>query len=241
MTSTQQHMHRIAREGVIGLVGAAVSAVAAFLLVVVVTNLFPPHVAGRFFTVMSAFLILLPVATLGTDVGLGRFLLRFVAHGRSGDIPSVIRAAFFPVLASTVVVSLAAFALADALADALKLEDGATPLRILAVALPFAVTAEVSLAGTRAFGRMRATVLVDKFGRSVAQTVLVALSALAAGSLAMLTAAWAVPYVGTALIAGLIFRRFVRSRVAAKPADTTHTSTRTPYRQVRREFWGFTW
>jgi O-antigen/teichoic acid export membrane protein len=241
VTSTQQHMHRIAREGVIGLVGAAVSAVAAFLLVVVVTNLFPPHVAGRFFTVMSAFLILLPVATLGTDVGLGRFLLRFVAHGRSGDIPSVIRAAFFPVLASTVVVSLAAFALADALADALKLEDGATPLRILAVALPFAVTAEVSLAGTRAFGRMRATVLVDKFGRSVAQTVLVAMSALAAGSLAMLTAAWAVPYVGTALIAGLIFRRFVRSRVAAKPADTTHTSTRTPYRQVRREFWGFTW
>lgn len=230
-------MHRIAREGAIGLVGAAVSAVAAFLLVVVVTNLFTPHVAGRFFTVTSAFLILLPVATLGSDVGLGRFLLRFVAHGRSADIPSVIRAAFFPVLSSTLLVSATAFALAGPLADVLRLEDGAAPLRILAVALPLAVTAEVSLAGTRAFGRMSATVLVDKFLRSVTQTLLVALSALLAGSLVLLTAAWALPYAGTAVIAGLVFRRFVRARVAGHAG----AATRTPYPQVRREFWRFTW
>jgi O-antigen/teichoic acid export membrane protein len=237
VTSTQHHLHRIAREGAIGLAGAAISAASAFLLVVVVTNLFTPHVAGRFFTVTSAFMILLPVSTLGTDVGLGRFLLRFVAHGRSADIPSVIRAAMLPVLASTVLVSATVLVFADPLADLLGLDGGATPLRILAVALPAAVVAEVSLAGTRAFGRMRATVLVDKLGRSAAQTILVALSAVAAGGLALITAAWAFPYFVTAVLAGVIFRRFVRSRLAGQDAS----ATRTPYPQVRREFWGFTW
>jgi O-antigen/teichoic acid export membrane protein len=237
VTSTQQDMHRIAREGAIGLMGAAVSAAAAFLLVVAVTNLFPADVAGRFFTIMSAFLILLPVATLGTDVGLGRFLLRFVAQGRSADIPSVIRAAFVPVLASTLLVSIASFALANVLANLLNLADGVTPLRILAVALPAAVAAEVSLAGTRAFGRMRATVLVDKLLRSVTQTVLVALSAVVAGSLGLLTVAWVLPYFGTAALASIVFRRFIHRRVSS----VVEPAALTPYGQVRREFWAFTW
>src|SRR4051794_12053102 len=230
-------MSRIAREGAIGLVGAAVAAVAAFLLVVIVTNLFPPHVAGRFFTVTSAFLILLPVATLGTDVGLGRFLLRFVARGRTGDIPAVIRAAFYPVLVSTLAVSIAVFLFAPPRAGVRCRGVSAGALRIAAVPLPAAVIAEVSLAGTRAFGRMRATVLVDKVMRSLTQTVLVVLSAAVGGGLLLLTAAWALPYFASAVLAALVFRRFVRVRVG----DRGRHADLTPYPEVRREFWSFTW
>jgi O-antigen/teichoic acid export membrane protein len=237
VTSTQHHMSRIAREGAIGLIGAAVAAVAAFLLVVIVTNLFTPHVAGRFFTVTSAFLILLPVATLGTDVGLGRFLLRFVARGRTGDIPAVVRAAFYPVLVSTVAVSVAVFLLAAPLAGLLGLGGSAAALRIVAAALPAAVLAEVSLAGTRAFGRMRATVLVDKVMRSLVQAGLVVLAAVLGGGLLLLVAAWTLPYFASATLAALVFRRFVRSRVG----DRGRHADVTPYRQVRREFWSFTW
>lgn len=231
-------MSRIAREGLIGLTGAAVSAVAAFLLVVIVANLFPAQVAGRFFTVTSAFLILLPVATLGTDVGLGRFLLRFVAQRRTQDIPRLIQAAMLPVLASTLAVSTVVFLAAGRLADLMGVRDGATPLRILAVALPAGVLAEVSLAGTRAFGRMRATVLVDKLMRSLSQTLLVAVVSLAAGGLVLLSSAWAVPYVISAVLAGLAFQRLVRRRVASSTAEA---ASPTPYPEVRSEFWSFTW
>jgi O-antigen/teichoic acid export membrane protein len=238
VTSTQHYMHRIAREGAIGLAGAAVSAVSTFLLVVIVTNLFSQEVAGRFFTVMSAFLVVLPVATLGTDVGLGRFLLRFVAQGRTQDIPPVIRAAFLPVLGSTLLLSLATIVLAPEIADLVGVPGEATALRILAVALPAAVVAELSLAGTRAFGRMRATVLVDRFLRSVVQVLLVVAVSLTAGGLWLLTSAWAVPYLVTAVLAALVFRGFVRARMAER---SSASDVVTPYAEVRREFWSFTW
>src|SRR3954469_19467560 len=84
---TNRHLGQVARGGALGLFGAAVSAVAGFVLVLVVTNRFDTHTAGLFFTATSRFLVLNAMATLGSDTGLGRFMLRYEKHGRLGDIP----------------------------------------------------------------------------------------------------------------------------------------------------------
>ncbi len=91
---THRHLTHIARGGALGLFGAGISAAAGFVLVLFVTNLYSAHTAGLFFTATSLFLLLLAVATLGTETGLVRFLLRYEAQGRHGDIPPTLYTAF---------------------------------------------------------------------------------------------------------------------------------------------------
>lgn len=228
-------MATIARGGAISLVGAGVSAVSGFGLVLAVTNGFSAHVAGAFFALTSIFLLLSSISSLGVDVGLGRFMLRFVAQERSGDLPLLLRAAFRPVLWTTLAVCLSALLLSGPIADLTGLDDqGRTALRLLVLILPAAVITDCALAGTRAFGRMRATVLVDRIGRSAAQPILAVIVALLGWQLSGLVLGWALPYVVSAVAAGWFLRRLVRRRV--NPAHTT-----ADYPTVRREFWSFTW
>jgi O-antigen/teichoic acid export membrane protein len=235
---TRRHLTHVARGGAIGLVGAGVSAVAGFGLVLVVTNNYSADIAGQFFTVTSTFMLMAAVATLGTDTGLGRFLLRYEAQDRRGDIPPTLRAAFRPTIACSVVLAAVVLALAEPIADLIGLtgHEGPASLRVLAVLLPFATWNALALAGTRAFGRMRMTVLVDKIGRSSAQPLAVlAVSATGTGLL-VLTWAWSVPYAVAAVVSSFVFRSFLRRR-----GTHTHTEPTKGYRELRREFWRFTW
>jgi O-antigen/teichoic acid export membrane protein len=231
-------MATIARGGAIGLVGAVVSAVAGFGLVLAVTRGLTPDDAGAFFTLTSLFLLMSSASSLGVDVGLGRFMLRYVAHGRSADLPSLLRAAFRPVLVVTAVVGLATFLLADPVAELSGLDDhGRDALRLLILALPAAVLTDCALAGTRAFGRMRATVLVDKIGRSVAQPVLVLGAAALGLGLLGATLGWAVPYAAAPVAATHPCRQVFNTRT-----DQSGTSDQlAEYAAVRAEFWSFTW
>ena len=235
---TRKHLTHVARGGAIGLVGAGVSAVAGFALVLVVTNGYPADTAGQFFTVTSAFMLMAAIAALGTETGLGRFLLRYEAHDRRGDIPPTLRAAYRPTIGCSIVLGLIVIALAEPLADLIGLtgSNGPASLRVLAVLLPFATWNTLALSGTRAFGRMRTTVLVDKIGRSTAQPLAVlAVSATGTGLL-VLTSAWAIPYALAAIVSWLVFRRFLHRR-----GTYEHTVPTKTYRELRREFWKFTW
>ena len=221
-----------------GLVGAAVSAVSGFALVLVVTNRFSAETAGLFFTVTSTFLLLSALATLGCETGLGRFMLRYEAQGRAGDIPPTLRAATRPALVFSVVLAALLIGFAEPLSRVLGLEGGAGPssLRVLAVLLPFATWNALALAGTRAFGKMSTTVLVEQIARPLAQPVLAwVVSVLGAGLLA-LTFAWSVPYALAAAVSAVLFRRFLVAR-----GTLTHTQPTTSPRALRREFWSFTW
>ena len=235
---TRKHLTHVARGGAIGLVGAGVAAVAGFALVLVVTNAYPADTAGQFFTVTSAFLLMAAVATLGTDTGLGRFLLRYEAHDRRGDIPPTLRAAFRPTIGCSILLGLVVLVLADPLADLIGLtgSEGPASLRVLAVLLPFATWNALALSGTRAFGRMRTTVAVDKIGRSTAQPLAVLAVSLTGTGLLALTWAWAIPYVVAAVVSWFVFRRFLRRRGTHEHTEPTRT-----YRELRREFWQFTW
>jgi O-antigen/teichoic acid export membrane protein len=235
---TRRHLTHVARGGALGLFGAGVSAIAGFVLVLIVTNFYPAHSAGLFFTVTSAFMLMAAIATLGTETGLGRFLLRYEAQDRRGDIPPTIRAAFRPTIIYSVVIAVVVIVFAGPLSRLIGLDgsEGAMSLRILAVVLPLCTWNALTLAGTRAFGRMRATVIVDKITRPVAQPALVFLVSLGAGSLVGLTLAWAIPYAVAALVSSWMFRQFL-----AKRGTYSHTVPTKSYKELRREFWKFTW
>ena len=235
---TRRHLRHVARGGALGLVGAGVSAVAGFLLVVIVTNYVSIDTAGLFFTVTSAFLLMSAITTLGTETGLARFLLRYEAQDRRGDIQPTLRAAFRPTLVFSVVVAALVAVFAEPLADLIGLDgpDAAASVRIMAVILPLATWNAITLAGTRAFGQMRATVMVDKIARPLAQTLLVSLVALATADLLGLSFAWAVPYAVAAVVSAWIFRRFLHRR-----GTYEHNVPTKSYRELRREFWQFTW
>ena len=175
---------------------------------------------------------------MGTETGLSRFLLRYEAQGRRGDIPPLLRGAFRVTLGCSVVLGGIVVAVADPLADLIGLDapGGPASLRVLGILLPFATWNGLTLAGTRAFGRMRTTVAVDKIGRSVAQPVLVFLVSLAGSGLLVLTFAWSLPYVVAAVVSSFVFRRFLRRRGTYEHTEQTKTN-----RELSREFWRFTW
>ncbi len=236
---TRRHLTHIARGGALGLVGAGVSAVAGFGLVLIVTNRYPAEAAGLFFTVTSAFMLMAAIATLGTETGLGRFLLRYEAQGRRGDIPPTLRTAFRPTLVCSIVIALGVLVFAEPLADLIGLGDasgGATSLRVLALVLPLATWNSLALAGTRAFGRIRATVMVEKIGLPLAQPLLVLVVSLAAADLIGLTIAWAIPYAVAAVVSAWLFRRFLARRGTYDHTEPTKSNS-----ALRREFWTFTW
>ena len=235
---TRRHLTHVARGGALGLFGAGISAVAGFVLVLIVTNLYPTDVAGQFFTVTSAFLLMAAIATLGTETGLGRFLLRYEAQGRRGDIPPTLRTAFRPTIICSIVIAVAVVACAEPLSDLIGLgtEEGPASLRALAVILPLATWNSLTMAGTRAFGRMRPTVLVDKIGRPVAQPLLVLLVSLTSAELLGLALAWAAPFVVAAFASAWLFRRLLDRR-----GTLQHTEPTRSHRELRREFWQFTW
>jgi len=118
---TRRHLTHVARGGAIGLIGAGVSATAGFALVLVVTNRYSAETASLFFTATSTFLLLYTIAVLGTETGLSRFLLRYGALDRRGDIPSLLRGAFRVTLGCSIVLGGVVVAGADALADLIGL------------------------------------------------------------------------------------------------------------------------
>lgn len=221
----------VARGGLASLVGAAVSAVANFLFVVLVARYLQPSAAGAFFGVTSLFLILETVARLGTDVGAVYFVARWRALGRPERIRPGLRAAAVPVLGLGVVVAVALAVLAPWLSDLVG-DGSATTIaqvRLLGVLIPIAVSYDLLLGATRGFGRMRATVVLEKLTRPVLQVALVAI-VLVAGLRAWLGAAWGAPYAVVAIAAAVALRRLV-ARLPARAAAV---------RDVAREFWSFT-
>src|SRR5690606_6227269 len=93
---------------------------------------------------------------------------------------------------------------------------------------------EFGQAGTRAFGRMHETVVVDRLGRSVAQVAGVALAGTAGLGEVGLMLAWLAWYPVAALWSLLALRSFLRRRLPEVPAEAPGPTT-------TREFWAFTW
>jgi O-antigen/teichoic acid export membrane protein len=235
---SHEQLGRIARGGAVNLVGSVVSAVAAFLLVVLVANYTKQSSAGMLFAAVSVLTIATAICTLGTDTGLARFALRYESQGRYGDVTAAIRAAVTPVAVVVVVLSSVLFAGASWLAPALGLGDagGTTMLRLTALVLPFATANDLALAATRSFGKMRPTVAVDSFLRSILQVVGVVIAGSIGATAAGLAGGWMLPYVATGILAVVVAVRTIRRRSRTWPEHAAGDRS-----AVRREFWLYTW
>ncbi|MGN9840713.1 lipopolysaccharide biosynthesis protein [Nonomuraea sp. H19] len=188
-------MAAVTRGGIAGVTGAGFSALAQFLLVVVVTRAFSAAEAGAFFAATAVALMAAGVAKLDAGNGLVYFIARASTYGHLG-ISGYIRAAVVP---CAIVACAAAVVLYPRLG-------------VLAAMLPVMVLGDVLLAAGRGFGSMRATVLLDGVLLPAAQLVLVAGVAVA-GAPEWLPVAWGLPYVPVLVLAAA----GLRGRVPRSP------------------------
>lgn len=231
-----EHLGHVARGGVLGLAGSAVAAVGAFGLALVVTRGFDADTAGSFFAATTLFTLLATASGLGVDAGLARFLLRHEARDARHDVRRTLRLAIGPAVAVASSLALVGLLLAGPLAGLLGLgADGDRLLRVIVVALPFAVAADLCLAATRALGRIRTTVGVDRILRTVVQLGTAGLVVALGGSPLLLVVGWAAAYVLSAGVAVVLLRRFLATR------PTSRDSVVEADPDLARSFWSFTW
>ena len=238
MASQIQHqLAGIARSGTLNVMGAGIAAVLNFAFIVVVTQAFDQQTAGALFTTTSVFVIALSICSLGTDAGLARFLLRYQALDRQSDMSLVITCARSPVLWCGVLMAVAGTVSSGAIASTIGLAgfEGQMTIILLMVLLPIAALGDFSLASARALGTFQSTVLSEKLLRPVLQPAGALLVAALGGALFWLTASWVIPYVVAAMVSMMLFRR-----VFQPYRRSTHPS-RADLRNVRKEFWSFTW
>jgi O-antigen/teichoic acid export membrane protein len=225
----------LARGGALSLGGSAVSAVSGILVVLVLTRALPQEVAGTFFALTSVFLIAATAARLGTGTGLVYAISRTRALGEPGRAGACLHVALTPVVAMSVGVAMALFLCADGLAGLAGGSSGtADAVRVLAVLLPLTTVADSLVAATRGHGTILPTVVLDRVARPVLQLGGVAVAA-ATGSVVAVTAAWALPWVVSALLGGWWLLRLL-PRADESPDDGVRPVARRPW----REFWSFT-
>ncbi|MCA0252728.1 MAG: polysaccharide biosynthesis C-terminal domain-containing protein [Actinobacteria bacterium] len=231
-----RHLERIARGGSLSVAGAGVSAVAGFLVVVVITNGFSKDDAGALFSASSLFLLVLSVAGLGIAVGLGRYMMKYIVEERWAFARACLRNTALVTTVIGIVSGVGLYVLAEPVAVLTGLSDqsGAAVMRVLAIALPFGAIANWALSATRAMSNIRQTVLIEKAFRSLLQVALVALCVVTAVGIVELTWAWVLPTILSAPLAVIGLRSL--SRRVLPPAEPGEQAP-----GAVREFWGFTW
>jgi CDP-glycerol glycerophosphotransferase (TagB/SpsB family)/O-antigen/teichoic acid export membrane protein len=237
-TGSTEHLKVVARGGVTNLMGAIIGAVGQVGLVLIIARQLDASNAGEFFALNSAFLVITALSSLGTESGLGRFLLRYEVLGRREDIGEALRVTYLPVLTTATFFGAVMFVLADPIVQMMGVVDptGATALRVLAVGAPLACLSDLFFASTRAFGQIGPTVAYDRIMRSLAQPALVWLTTLQTHRLDMIAAAWVAPY-ALSVVAGLTtLRKSLRERDLRPGWRRTERT-----KAVRVEFWSFTW
>ncbi|MBA2696200.1 MAG: lipopolysaccharide biosynthesis protein, partial [Actinobacteria bacterium] len=205
----------MANGGLLSIAGSGVSSLAGIALVAAVTNGFARELAGTLFAATSVWVIATAVTQLGTEVGLVRWLPVLRATGRAGEIPSLLRIAFAPVLVVSLLLAGGSLLLADEAAPhlfgAAQSDDGRTMLVCLAFFIPVGCVYHRLLAATRGMGTMSVTVVVDLIGRSLGQPVAVIVVAWALpGDARALVLAWLLPFLPACACAAVALRRQVR-------------------------------
>ncbi len=239
-------MAGVARSGAASLLGSGVSAVCQLLVVLVTTRLYQPAEAGALFAATAAFLIVVAFVQLGADQGLVRFVAWHRARGEHAQVQHTIRIGLLPVAVAGLIGAGVLFLLADPVSRLFSADAGelvSQMLRVLAATVPIAALHEVLLAGTRGFGGMRPTIVVERMLRPALQPVAIVTVALAGADASALALAWAAPYAIAVVLSGIALRRIVRSSAVAVDATTVsaagHSDGDAPLSGLTRAFWSF--
>lgn len=231
---------RLARAGLISLIGGATGAVFGLILAIVVGRGLGVQGAGFFFQTVALFMIVANVLELGADTGLVRELSRQVSLGRYADLRRTVLIAVVPVLTVGVVMVAVLCLGAPVLAGLISAPSArATTEGLIVHTMPFVVLASlvtVLLGGTRGLGSVLPFVSVYNVGLPVARVLLV-LAALAAGfELFGVAQAWVIPSVLAAAVAAVVL---VRQLTLMPFEQAVPAAPRTPVRLLAREFWSF--
>jgi O-antigen/teichoic acid export membrane protein len=250
--SAAAELTSIARGGALNIAGTIANAVFGFALGVVITRGLGSDGAGVFFEAIALFTILTTVGQLGADVGVVRWIPRYLADGRRQDVRSCLRAAISPVVLASGILGALLFVFAPDISDLIvrgENPDAATPyLRVLGPSLPLATVSKVLLSAMRGFGTMVPFVAIEYFFKSALRPLL-ALVVLAAGLGTVAVAfAWAVPvaagFVAALAWAAAILRRerAAASRRSKERLGAAKGASRpvAGARAVAVEFWRFT-
>lgn len=225
---------RVARGSVLNLAGAAIAASSGFALTVMLTQALSRPAAGVFFSATALFLLATSLGQLGTSTGLVYFISRARAQGRGYLAADLMRVALKPVLGVALLMGAVLFGLARPIANVMgpgHASEFVDYLRVLAVFLPFAALANLSLSGTRGLGTMRPTALLDQMSRTLMQLVLVGI-AVVLSKQHIVVWAWSAPYLVLAMAAWLAWRR--RTTGKRRPDAVT------PESGLAGQFWRFT-
>lgn len=107
---------RLARGGLISLIGSGIAALSSLLLTVLVGQLLGAGGTGIFFQALGIFTVLVQILRLGTNTGIVRFIAEHRAFGREGGEWRIVVFAAVPVALVSTVVSIAVWFASDALA-----------------------------------------------------------------------------------------------------------------------------
>ncbi|MCP3939238.1 MAG: oligosaccharide flippase family protein [Actinomycetia bacterium] len=216
----------LARSGLIAFAGSVVNGLAAFLVIVAITNVLDDKTSsGLVFTAIALFNIVFAVAALGADVG----LVRFTAQNRSSAV-ALLKTAAIPALMSSCLMAAAIAVARHPIANILSANDSDTLAQILLGMTPFvplATLATVILAGTRGLGTMTPTALADRIGKPISQLALVVFVSLLGAGPAGIGLAWSVSFAVSFALAVWWFWHLTSGR----ESDLAVT---------REEYWDFT-
>ncbi len=233
-------LHGMARGGSFATVGSAAGAVLGLVLTLVVTHGLPQDAAGQFFSATAVFLVLQTLLAFGVGAGLVRFVPRFRALDRAADLPTLLRVALVPVIASgalgSVGIWLATPALAHRIAGGHSGPLIATFHAIAVLFLP--ATLEVAAVEcTRAFGSIRNYVLLQQLGVPLLRPLLVGVAAGLGLPLWVVVLMWLVPLIVALVLAAAVVRRYLHEALGPDRRACVPTQ---PARAIAREYWAFT-
>lgn len=217
-TSTTETVGRVARGGLINLIGTGIGGCTGLLVTWLVARGLGPDHAGAFFTGTAAFTLAATTARLGTQTGLVYWPARLRARGEHRLLRACLRAGLTPVAVAATAVAAVAWFVAPA-------------LRPLAFFIPLAALSDAFLAATRGMAELRPTVLLDRILRPGLQLAGVGALVFVLGNSLDATAytmAWAMPYLPVAALAAYALHR------SLLPVDPVSGG------EIGRAFWRFT-
>jgi O-antigen/teichoic acid export membrane protein len=230
----------VARGGSFAVLGTGAGSVLGFVLTLVVTHGLTTTTAGQFFSATAVFIVLQTFLSFGVGAGLVRFVPRFEALDRAGDVPALLVVAFVPVAVLGLAGSVGLWFAAPQLAAHVGHDNAGAALvsfRMLA-ALFLPGTLEVAAVEcTRAFGSVRNYVLVQQLGVPALRPLLVGVAVGLGAQLWVVVLAWLLPLMlalaaSMAIVAANLHRRY-GSRWAWPQRSCS-------VREIGREYWAFT-
>lgn len=198
----------LARGGALGFIGAALSAVLGFVLTIVLTRLLGSEGAGTVMQATGIFGIVLALAKCGLD-STALYLLPRLAVDNPWQIRPMVHLMTAVVLVAGILAGCVLY-LGVPLLWAAAAPDLQASIRAVALFIPVGSGALVAAAMMRALGGMKAYVLIHNITLPTLRPPAVAIAAVAGASLAVVTAAWALPLVITVGLSTFVVRSHLR-------------------------------